>query len=670
MLPSSTGNRQGERLGFGLPLPWGPLALLTGLALLVLWGRPFDRFGQRGLPAAPERSVRVGYVPIDRPGAPLEFLGPLMPGRSYYFAVELGLPIDLPEETAVAPTLIEAERARRLTVGVFAYDGEINIPGGAALGEFELQLDGEALVSQPSARPEVPFAGQARRLLFSVRAPERPGPARLRCNIYSQGTLVRSQLIRGPVGGSPSLATRLRALIDLLRSRTFGRPDRRLLVDYRLSRSLDVRHLAHLAPHRLSLLVNESGHDSHVFTLHSTEGGALHAHGATFQGTELQKIIERARGALRQVAWGDDQLWQRGKSDRYEKLRSADELAQDLFGLAIAGRKLYQQVGSRLVGKDADEAWAVFDLMVRPCRVQIALAESARDVLPAALFYDYELDEGATTYQLCAQFHAALHESSRLEESPCFQGDCPQAHPGTSDPTVVCPSGFWGFRHFLGQPLSTSRAPGPPLRLRYAPPPALTVAVSTDESLILRESHLESLVHLFPALDRIESREDVINRLKNSRPHAVYFYCHGGGDSSEAYLRVGPAGGPKITPGNLWWRSAHRWVDPRPLIFVNGCRTTALTPDAGLEFVTAFIEWVGASGVIGTEITIFEPLASTFGATCLAGFLREEREIGDAVRAARLAVLEQGNPLGLVYTPFVIASLQLERVRADAFPST
>jgi hypothetical protein len=34
-------------------------------------------------------------------------------------------------------------------------------------------------------------------------------------------------------------------------------------------------------------------------------------------------------------------------------------------------------------------------------------------------------------------------------------------------------------------------------------------------------------------------------------------------------------------------------------------------------------------------------------------------KIGDAVRGARLKILKDGNPLGLVYIPYVIAGLHL-----------
>ncbi len=101
-----------------------------------------------------------------------------------------------------------------------------------------------------------------------------------------------------------------------------------------------------------------------------------------------------------------------------------------------------------------------------------------------------------------------------------------------------------------------------------------------------------------------------------------------------------------------------RWRSPRPLVFLNGCHTTALDPGQALSFPARLVEVAAAAGVIGTEITNFEPLASAFAEECLARFLGGEA-IGEAVRAARLALLAQANPLGLIYIPFVLPSVRL-----------
>jgi hypothetical protein len=101
-----------------------------------------------------------------------------------------------------------------------------------------------------------------------------------------------------------------------------------------------------------------------------------------------------------------------------------------------------------------------------------------------------------------------------------------------------------------------------------------------------------------------------------------------------------------------------RWPQARPLVIINGCHTTDISPDQALSFVQTFIEYVEAAGVIGTQITIFEPLAQRFAETFLQAF-RAGEPLGRAVRRARLDLLAQYNPLGLVYQPFGYAGLKL-----------
>jgi hypothetical protein len=114
------------------------------------------------------------------------------------------------------------------------------------------------------------------------------------------------------------------------------------------------------------------------------------------------------------------------------------------------------------------------------------------------------------------------------------------------------------------------------------------------------------------------------------------------------------------------WRAQRiEWNGPNPLVFINGCHTTSLNPEVALDFVSSFVRMSGASGVIGTEITIFEPLAVRFAEECFKRFVgappfTEKMPIGRAVRGARLELLRQGNPLGLVYIPYAVASLRLQ----------
>lgn len=100
------------------------------------------------------------------------------------------------------------------------------------------------------------------------------------------------------------------------------------------------------------------------------------------------------------------------------------------------------------------------------------------------------------------------------------------------------------------------------------------------------------------------------------------------------------------------------WQNPQPLVFMNGCHTAAIDPGTMINLVEPLLIDARGAGVIGTEITIFENMATIFAEECLRRFLNGD-PIGWAIRGARLKVLAGGNPLALAYIPFVAADLKL-----------
>jgi hypothetical protein len=294
--------------------------------------------------------------------------------------------------------------------------------------------------------------------------------------------------------------------------------------------------------------------------------------------------------------------------------------------------------------------------MVKSGQVQIATKEKANMLVPAAMFYDYPLDTGlpAADYSLCPAYLAALQQDAPLEETDCFQGDCP-SH---SQDAVVCPSGFWGYRHSLGLPISVSTAPDAPVTIPTQGTAKIAVNVSTDPNFRQRPLHERNLQQMGLGWEYADDREEALALMKKTESQVVYFYCHGGLSQTKPFLSVGPPRGPRINRDNLR-NERIRWRKVRPWVFINGCHTAALTPEHAINFVAGFVEVSHAAGVIGTEITIYEPIAVAFAEACLYRFLIKRETIGEAVRGARLKMLKDGNPLGLVYIPYVMAGLKL-----------
>lgn len=296
--------------------------------------------------------------------------------------------------------------------------------------------------------------------------------------------------------------------------------------------------------------------------------------------------------------------------------------------------------------------------MRKPDRIQIAMKRSPRYILPAAMIYDVVLKTNTPLgdFSLCQEFLKAMEGPAPLEDCRCFQGDCPSR----GQKTNICPSGFWGYRHALGMPLSVGGTDDVAPTIAYQQEPRIDVCVSTDPNFTERPEHEKRLKTLHHPLgwhyaDTYQKTFEILR--DRVQPHLVYFYCHGGIEGKIPYLQVGPPNSTGITRDDLRTEGI-RWESTRPLVFINGCHTTALEPETAFNFVSAFVEVSAASGVIGTEITIFEPLARAFAEEMLQRFL-SGMPAGEAVRRARLALLKKGNPLGLVYIPFTVASLQL-----------
>jgi len=82
------------------------------------------------------------------------------------------------------------------------------------------------------------------------------------------------------------------------------------------------------------------------------------------------------------------------------------------------------------------------------------------------------------------------------------------------------------------------------------------------------------------------------------------------------------------------------------------------------DFVTTFGE-ANASGAIGTEIALTQPVASEATEWLLAAFI-EGLSVASAVRQMRWELMKKGNLMGLAYTPNCYGAL---RLRSESFDS-
>lgn len=631
--------------GFAASLAEGMLAEALQGADSEMWkDRRTDRF--RDAERAPQHIVNTGFSSRGSPRTPLPSDEPLQLDQEYFFWMEVGrsvagaideqqteLPVDhLPRDTDLS-VILQSNDERVLvhapSMGILRLDsrGVVSVKNSAVPSDI-LGIPGNDLLLD-------------RRLFFRVVTPGQAGRYLLRCSILHRGILIQSREVRLDVGvysgqsESPALRTRL---------------------DYTISRNLSIDGFADHRQHLLSLLINDSGdggHNFHFVGEKDLEGTA------TFDAVQVQNIIIRLRRGLRVASWGTANPWTQDDVYRYGSSADFHQLFRDLHRMAQEGIRVFDSIVDRITG-GAEASARLRESMRSPGRIQLALRDSVRTVIPISLLYDYPFDAALDLNEcrLCDQFTTDAQNDS-LTDQVCFTGQCPNY----SDRSVVCPGGFWGFRHDLGVSISLTTDSAEPMQV-----PSLIgtttdakpiVAVCTDEQFQLRNTHIESL-RLIAGFKYAEDRDGTIRLMQESSDAPIiYFYCHGGLDVDTPYIQVGPLTDPHIERSTLR-EYAIRWSESRPLVFVNGCHTVNVEPENAVELVSGFIETAGASAVVGTEITIFEQLATEFGESFLSDFLVLRNELGRTIRNARLRLLSNSlNPLGLVYVPFGLADLRI-----------
>jgi hypothetical protein len=483
-----------------------------------------------------------------------------------------------------------------------------------------------------------PPPADSRVLSIPLRTPAALGEATARVGIYFRHQLLQSQRITVTIRDAS------------------GAPGRQVAeTDFVLSGSLG--NLDHLEARTVTFLMNDDVGGDH--TLAVVGGGPPRSF--TLTDARMRSTSALSRRALQEVC----STLRDGVPDEYrfgsDNQGRPDRLLDDVRELARVGYQLYTDL---VTGQDWEFQDELQATLQGAATIQVAATRSATLVFPWALVYDKPLDLDAR-HTLCEEFRRGLTSGAPpgwLDRLRCFDSQCAS----TQDATVICPSGFWGFRHIIEQPLSTHRqahaASEPviqdvPRTITTIGSANLLMAVSEDLARLTdHRADVEALAHY-----RTEVRSDRIDigeSLQRTDLQVVYFYCHGGRQDLQVWLGVGRQ--QRLYPADLT-RWHIRWPTSHPLVFINGCRTVGVTPDDLTSFLRS-LSYSRASGVIGVEITIPEELAQRFAIDFLGPF-GDGAPVGELVRSARRHLLEKANPLGLAYTPYCVADLRLDPFR-------
>jgi len=565
--------------------------------------------------------------------------------------LSIGLPTG-EEWSKFAPLLVEEWYELRLSIGSGSFmaidsfgalPSSINIQVVLFLLDEEMQfyetqaainLTQEMDIRLQKAAPSNPtLSGNS--IKFSLHAPKKPGTYRFRCNLYHEQLLLQSRLVELVVSDQPVEQPE---------------PQFRVTLDYDLGQPWNADALSRLGSYKLSLQISD---DYRLFLL--AENGFKDQ--IQWREDEWQAWVEMSRQALRNAAWGDDEPYHPGKAYQYER-PDLDRLRPDLVRMAIRGSRLFAAVMDSL-SQGPEAGFALIDGLLLPGVVQIALPAGVTSQ-PFTAFYDYPLDGGLTSdsYSLCGTFLDAFKRGQPLAECDCFQGRCPSYN----DEKVVCPSGFWGYRHVIGLPLPAGEE-SVPTTIPMGQQPRLSLHLSTHPDLTPAQQHQFALTSMMNEasgeMETAVTRQESLDLMAQNKAQVVYFYSRAGVVRNRPYLQVGPPEEKGIARSNLHTSRIH-WTLPRPLVFLNAINASpAFTPDGSRDLLTGFMETAGAAGLISPEMTVFEQAATIFSEEFLRLFMVERLPAGEAMRLTRLRFLGQGNPLGLVYHLYALPSLML-----------
>jgi subtilase family serine protease len=639
----------------GLP-PWVvPAAGAGALLILVLTIRYFVRRGGEGppeeepgepAPLPPVRLLRLWVTEgASGEGPPVAQDRPLVPGAAYTLHLQVQ-PRGEPAARAAAGAGTELDVVFFTPTADFGMDrtATLHLPARGASDEIR--------------RPFVPA---------------RAGRHQIRAAIYYRNNLLQSAVLDAAVeaAGAPRQPGAVRRFIDYVASARLDNLD----------------HYPHPA---LNIFVNATAGGSHWIGLYSGDAraapelrsGDLH----TYTPLQLDTLAQRTRSLFLRI--------EGLKRYSHETPLPLDEptLARrerNMVDLARNGYRLFDELFlSHEPGLQPDRLEAFHELLQEPATISVARCRGDSTTIPWAALYGRYVDV-EKELSLCPVFkkqvvdnqwsadYSRLVRKRDLLDNPgaCARQDaCPGRGPDRH--TTVCPFGFWGLMHQIEQPLQqvtpTPVDEVPPelqdrgfdqtMYLERPPQSRVTMALNAFPRLRYAERHRDQFDSLAQdgALEIVyeTDRDRVLALLQQGGRHLYYFYCHGVVDGEVFKLKLGPADNPGyISSASLNPLAIHWPSQPHPLIILNGCATMALAPELIHGFMGK-LRRLGAAGIVGSEVQVWEGLACPFGYLIVERLL-SGRSLGEAFLDTRRALQRQLNPLGLVYAYYAFAGLHL-----------
>jgi hypothetical protein len=529
------------------------------------------------------------------------------------------------------------------------------------------------VVGDPVQRVWLPAPGNGPTdtVYFSV-IPQKSGVNRLRFVIYYEQNVIQSFRV-GLVTGS-KIKNKRNALAKALEIGSRSSADVSFLpvLEFSLTPSIDnfAANPAH-SKRTVAIVANNLGGDSVVTVKNASSFGVSVAGFISGEVAKLQKELLAISNLDQPVPNYPFTTLNEG---------TPAGLEHTLRTLADRGAALFQMLID-------SNAWNDIRTALEPADQTIQVAQILRlHVIPWSFLYTRVLDPRPgdrdqtgklTNMPVCL---AALPDAKgNLPVKSCGASQNCVLHqtPALQPENVVCPLHFWGFKHVIEIPPKQIDTKAKSATAGAAKPSAVQTAIkvkgsarvvaAVNSSLGYESSHFTSLGTLKTQYPLAQLKQqytfaDLRTELAKSPFHIAYFFCHaeGGVQIDSRIVLQAALNAPEFVLayqfGNLF--KGQKW-DPPALVFMNACRSSNYSPEALSPFLGTFVDTLGASGLIGTEVDVWDIFAAEVGKLFLENFLNGEYA-GMSLLKARRVLLSKNNPLGLVYTLFASADLHLE----------
>lgn len=505
---------------------------------------------------------------------------------------------------------------------------------------------------------------------FSV-IPRKAGVNRLRFAIYYEQNVIQSFRV-GVITGTRNRGAALAKALEI--KRKLGADIAYLpVLEFSLASSVD-EFASNPSPSKrtLAIIANNLGGDSVVTVKNASSFGVRTPRFLADEVAKLQKQLLEISNLVPPNPVYPFTLDNEGTPADLESM---------LRTLADRGAMLFQY----LIDSDSREG---IRRELEPPDLTIQVAQILReDVIPWSFVYtrmldpqpgDYDQNGKLTNIPVCL---APLPDAKgNLPVKAC--GSSPNCalrlNPALQPENVVCPLEFWGFKHVVEIPPKQIDTNPKSQTSGAANPSALQTAIKvkgnarvvagvngsigSESDHFRRLAALKTKFHL-AALKQQYTFANLRAEFANSPFHIAYFFCHAEGGANvdtrivlQDPLNNAPEFVPFLKFSNLY--KGKKW-DPPALVFLNACESNNYSAEALSPFLDTFVDTLGASGVIGTEVKVWDIFAAEIGRLFLENFLNGETA-GMSLLKARRALLFKNNPLGLVYTLFAPADLHLE----------